>query len=132
MSNELSIPPCSYCGAPTEPVRQRKLNSTKHFYCSKACTDKNTLLEQYKDILGAHKLDTKVIQILKTGIDMLYSSQLMDSQDCVFLFTDSLYSFKLDQSVKPTYSNLLQSKGEELIRTGLSASAEGKSLIRKV
>ncbi len=130
MADELTIPPCSYCGAPTEPVRQKKLNSCSNFYCSKPCEDKYKLLDEYKKTLDINHSET--LNTLKVGIDMLYLGNLLQSNGCVFFFTNSLYSFKIDPEVKSAYSNLLQSKGEEYIRTVLSSSGKGRTLVRKV
>jgi hypothetical protein len=117
MSNDLTQPPCSYCGSPTEPVRQKKLENTKHFYCSDPCQKKNVKLLTYSDRLYALDLEARkyVKDKLKTAIDMIYTAECLSIQDCVILFTDSNSSFKLSGDIRKDYNKLLETKGRELL-----------------
>lgn len=117
MSNELTQPPCAYCGSPTEPVRQKKLESTKHFYCSEPCTAKHKILLTYEpryELLSSDR-QTYIKNKLKTAIDMLYTSECLTKQDCLFLFTSSTNSFKLSGDIKNEYKLLFNHKGTELL-----------------
>lgn len=117
MSNELTQPPCSYCGTPTEPVRQKKLESTKYFYCSEPCTAKNNIMLTYEPRYESMDQATKahIKSKLKTAIDMLYTSECLSNQDCILLFTNSTNSFKLSGDIKKDYKSILGIKGTELL-----------------
>ena len=115
--SELTQPPCSYCGSPTEPVRQKKLESTKYFYCSDPCTKKHGILLTYEpryEVLDQHT-KSYVKSNLKTAIDMLYTANCLSTQDCLLLFTNSVNSYKLNGEVKKDYELLLSNKGKELL-----------------
>lgn len=131
--SELTQPPCSYCGSPTEPVRQKKLESTKYFYCSDPCTKKHGILLTYEPRYQHLDTSTKtyVKSNLKTAIDMLYTANCLSNQDCLLLFTHSTNSFKLNGEVKKDYETLLSTKGKELLADIEGLLAQDKVRILK-
>lgn len=134
MSQDLTQPPCSYCGAPTEPVRQKKLQSTKYFHCCEPCESKHKIMLTYEDrLLTIKDVDTLnfLKQNLKSGVDMLYTSECMKSQECVLIFTNSTDSFKLEGSCKQEYINTLQLRGKEILKEVESHLGSGKIRITK-
>lgn len=134
MSSELTQPPCSYCSSPTEPVRQKKLESTKYFYCCTPCESKYKLILTYEDRLNNIKdQDTKeyLKGKLKSAVDMLFTSESMKKQECVFIFTDSTYSFKLEGQCKQEYINTLQLRGKDLLKEVERNFNSGKIRITK-
>lgn len=133
MSNDLTQPPCSYCGCPTEPVRQKKLESTKYFYCSSPCEKKHTLLSNYESKLDLLDVATKtfVKTKLKVAIDMLYTSDCLGNHDCILIFTDSTNSFKLSGDIRGDYKTLLGEKGKELLEDMESLLKTDKMRITK-
>jgi RNA polymerase-binding transcription factor DksA len=118
MSKKLTQPPCSYCKSPTEPLGQKKLEITKYFYCCNPCKTKHELLLTYEGRTLKHKDEataTYLMTQLRSAIDMLYTSECMKKQDCVFIFTDSVDSFRLEGECKQEYINTLQLRGKELL-----------------
>lgn len=126
MRKGLIIPRCDYCSSDCTPMGEKKYKSMKAIFCSDTCKEKNIWLnKELKDIdfITDEEARQVISSLIKNHIDLKYTAKKILTEESVVIFTNSLYSFKIQENMKDAfysaldiYSDKIMGKARSVIR----------------